>query len=87
MAVQVITPQQESFDLHVSLPKEYLGRQVHCLFYIEEEAKSVAISPVPATKPSQKRCLILLEYSPKKKQTHSKSTLNELAKNGTELVN
>lgn len=55
MAVQVITPQQESFDLHVSLPKEYLGRQVHCLFYIEEEAKSVAISPVPATKPPQKK--------------------------------
>lgn len=44
MILQVITPQQESFDLPVSLPKDYLGKQVYCLFYIEEEANHVSVS-------------------------------------------
>jgi len=46
MILQVITPQKEEFDLPVSLPKSYLGKEVHCLFYIEEEAKNI---PVPAS--------------------------------------
>ena len=46
MILQVITPNEETFDLPVSLPKSYLGKEVHCLFYIEEEAKNI---PTPAT--------------------------------------
>lgn len=52
MILQVITPQKETFDLPVSLPKDYLGKQVHCLFYIEEEAKSVSVSKPSNKKPS-----------------------------------
>ncbi len=52
MILQVITPQQEKFDLPVSLPKDYLGKQVHCLFYIEEEAKIVPIQKTLDKKPS-----------------------------------
>ena len=52
MILQVITPEKEVFDLPVTLPKNYLGKEVHCLFYIEEEAKSVAIPSVAAKKPS-----------------------------------
>jgi hypothetical protein len=52
MILQVITPQKETFDLPVSLPKDYLGKQVHCLFYIEEEAKNVTISKLSNKKPS-----------------------------------
>lgn len=52
MILQVITPQQESFDMPVSLPKDYLGKQVHCLFYIEEEAKTISITASAKKKPS-----------------------------------
>jgi len=46
----VITPEKEAFDLPVSLPKSYIGKQVHCLFYIEEEAKNVSTSVLPPKK-------------------------------------
>jgi hypothetical protein len=52
MILQVITPQQESFDLPVSLPKDYMGKQVHCIFYIEEEAKNISIATTGKKKPS-----------------------------------
>ncbi len=41
MAVQVITPQQESFDLHVSLPKEYLGKRVIAFFTLKKKQKAL----------------------------------------------
>ncbi len=40
MILQVNTPQNETYDLKISFPKDYVGKKVHCLFYIEEEAKS-----------------------------------------------
>lgn len=40
MILQVITPESETYDLKISFPKDYVGKQVHCLFYIEEEAKN-----------------------------------------------
>jgi hypothetical protein len=52
MILQVITPQKETFNLPISLPKDYLGKQVHCLFYIEEEAKSIAVYKPSNKKPS-----------------------------------
>ena len=52
MILQVITPQKETFNLPVSLPKSYLGKQVHCLFYIEEEAKTIAVETADKKKPS-----------------------------------
>lgn len=52
MISQVITPQKETFDLTVSLPKNYLGKQVHCLFYTEEEAKNIKITPNSTNNPS-----------------------------------
>ena len=51
MILQVITPQHETYDLKVSFPKDYLGKQVHCLFYIEEEAKHNA--PFTAMQPKK----------------------------------
>lgn len=53
MILQVITPQKETFDLKVSFPKNYVGKQVHCLFYIEEEAKNkVPVATIQKKKPS-----------------------------------
>ena len=39
MILQVITPNNTSFDLKVNIPQNYVGKEVHCLFYIEDEAK------------------------------------------------
>ena len=52
MILQVITPQKETFDLPVSLPRNYLGKQVHCLFYIEEEANNITVPKSEKKKPS-----------------------------------
>ena len=53
MILQVITPQNETFDLKVSFPKDYVGKQVHCLFYIEEEVKNnTPITILQKKKPS-----------------------------------
>ena len=53
MILQVIVPQNETYDLKVSFPKDYVGKQVHCLFYIEEEAKTNAsVSNIQKKKPS-----------------------------------
>lgn len=53
MILQIITPQNENYDLKVSFPKDYVGKQVHCLFYIEEEAKNnILIDMLPKKKPS-----------------------------------
>lgn len=38
--------------MKVSLPQSYLGKKVHCIFYIEEEAKDVPIAPPSGKKPS-----------------------------------
>lgn len=50
MILKVITPLKETYDLKVSFPKDYVGKQVHCLFYIEEEAKSNTPIAIPQKK-------------------------------------
>lgn len=52
MILQVITPQKENFDLPVSFPKDYIGKQVHVLFYVEEEVKKNIPETVAKNKPS-----------------------------------
>ncbi len=51
MVLQVITPEKEQFDLPVSLPKDYLGKKVHCIFYTEDEAKNVNVPVTSRKKP------------------------------------
>jgi hypothetical protein len=52
MILQVIKPEKESFDLPITLPKSYLRKDVHCLFYIEEEAKNIIVPASSEKKPS-----------------------------------
>lgn len=52
MILQVITPEKEIFNMPVTLPKNYLGKQVHCIFYIEEEAKNISETVTISKKPS-----------------------------------
>ena len=53
MILQVIVPQNETYDLKVSFPKDYVVKQVCCIFYIEEKAKiNAPVSPMQKKKPS-----------------------------------
>jgi len=52
MILKVVTPEKENFDLSISFPKNYLGKKVHCLFYVEEEVNKVPDSELSNKKPS-----------------------------------
>ena len=38
--------------MSVSLPDDYVGKEVHVLFYIDEEVKTTTASVLPTKKPS-----------------------------------
>ncbi|MEX8548692.1 MAG: hypothetical protein V5804_13940 [Mucilaginibacter sp.] len=35
-----VTPQKTDFDMAISLPEEYVGKEVHVVFYMDEEVKN-----------------------------------------------
>jgi len=39
MIQTIITPQKVSFNMKVSFPYEYVGKQVRVSFYLDEETK------------------------------------------------
>ena len=81
MILQVITPQNETFDLKISFPKDYVGKQVHCLFYIEEEAKNnTVIEPAQKKKPSDFFGTMSLEEG-EKMQAYITQSRNEWDRN------
>jgi hypothetical protein len=80
MILQVITPEKETFDLPVSLPKSYLGKEVHCLFYMEEEAKSISVSSTSNKKPSDFFGILTPDES-EKFEKHIQRIRNEWSRN------
>lgn len=52
MVQTVVTPKKEDFDMRVILPSDYVGKEVHVLFYTEEEVKKTTSSLLPKKKPS-----------------------------------
>ena len=52
MVQTVVTPQKTNFDMSVSLPLDYVGKEVHVLFYIDEEVKNTTASVLPKKKTS-----------------------------------
>ena len=52
MILLVIRPEKETFNLSITLPKSYLGKDVHCVFYIEEEANNIQPPVTSKKKPS-----------------------------------
>jgi len=53
MIQTVVTPQKTDFDMAVSLPADYVGKEVHVLFYIDEEVKKTTASVLPKKNPSE----------------------------------
>ncbi len=52
MIQTVITPDKTIFDMTVSLPEAYVGKEVHVLFYLDDEVKQTTNSVLPKKKPS-----------------------------------
>jgi hypothetical protein len=52
MVQTVITPEKANLDISVKLPESYIGRQVHILFYTDDEMKNTCASVLPKKKPS-----------------------------------
>ena len=44
MVQTIVTPEKANFDMAVSLPVDYVGKEVHVLFYIDEEVKETTVS-------------------------------------------
>lgn len=52
MIQTVVKPRKKDFDMAVSLPMNYVGKEVHVLFYIDDEVKNTIGSILPKKKPS-----------------------------------
>ena len=52
MIQTIITPQKASFNMKVSLPYEYVGKQVRVSFYLDEEIMNCSDSLNNKHKPS-----------------------------------
>lgn len=52
MIEALITPQQTKFEMIVNLPDDYVGKEVHVLFYVDDEVKKTTVSILPKGKPS-----------------------------------
>ena len=52
MVQTVVTPHKKDFNMTVSLPADYVGKEVHVLFYIDEELVSTTSAILPKKKPS-----------------------------------
>jgi hypothetical protein len=52
MVQTTVTPEKAEFDMSISLPDDYVGKQVHVLFYIDEEVKNTPASIAQRKKPS-----------------------------------
>lgn len=52
MVQTIVRPKESSFDMTVSLPNDYIGKEVHVLFYIDEEIKTTTSTVVSKKKPS-----------------------------------
>jgi hypothetical protein len=52
MVQTIVRPKESSFDMTVSLPTDYIGKEVHVLFYIDDEINMTTSTVLPKKKPS-----------------------------------
>ncbi len=52
MVQTIVTPKKTNLDISVLLPDNYVGKQVHVLFYTDEEVNNTTVSVLPKKKPS-----------------------------------
>jgi hypothetical protein len=52
MVQTIVRPKESSFDMEVSLPSNYIGKDVHVLFYIDDEVKTTTSKVISTKRPS-----------------------------------
>jgi len=52
MVQTTVIPEKANLDMSVLLPDNYVGRQVHVLFYTDNEVNNTTVSVTPKKKPS-----------------------------------
>ena len=53
MVQRIVIPKKANLDISVLLPDNYVGKEVHVLFYTDDEVNNAAVSSVlPKKKPS-----------------------------------
>ncbi len=68
MVQTIVTPQKTNLDLSVLLPDNYVGKQVHVLFYTDDEMSNTKASVGPKKKPSDYFGTLSLEEGEKLQQ-------------------
>ena len=80
MIQTTVRPKNSNFDMSVSLPTNYVGKEVHVLFYIDEEVKTTVASVLSAKKPSDFFGILTKEEGEKFEQ-HTQQIRNEWDRN------
>jgi hypothetical protein len=76
MIQTTVTPHKKDFDMTVSLPADYVGKEVHVLFYIDEELERTTSTILPQKKPSDFFGILTKEEG-KKMDMHIQQMRNE----------
>ncbi len=69
MVQTIVTPQKTNLDLSVLLPDNYVGKQVHVLFYTDDEMRNTIAAVGPKKKPSDYIGKLSLEEGEKLQQS------------------
>ncbi len=80
MVQALVTPKKTKFNMSVLLPADYVGKEVHVLFYIDEEIKRTTASVLPKKKPSDFFGTLSREEG-KKMQAYINKSRNEWERN------
>ena len=80
MVQTTVTPEKANLDMSVLLPDNYVGRQVHVLFYTDDEVNNTTVSVTHKKKPSDFFGTVTLEEG-EKFQKYITQSRNEWERN------
>ena len=81
MVQTLVKPKKTDFNMTVSLPKDYVGKDVHVLFYIDEEVKNTTVTEKPTKKKASDFIGILSKKEGEKMQKYITKSRNEWERN------
>jgi len=73
MIQTIVKPLKTNFDMSVSLPIDYVGKEVHVLFFIDEEVEKTTVSVLHNKKPSDFFGTLSIEDGEKMQEEIAKS--------------
>jgi hypothetical protein len=73
MIQTIVKPLKTNFDMSVSLPIDYVGKEVHVLFFIDDEVEKTTVSVLHNKKPSDFFGTLSIEDGEKMQEEIAKS--------------